>query len=355
MKLSISQITTVTQSFADDLDAYRAAGADGIGIWEMKLTDDSLEQFRASGLEAAAAVPEVPSILPLPLMEGPADPAERVEAITNGIARLAPFEPSCVAFLTGPGDDSETVVEGIRSIAEAGRAHGVRVALEPIQREFAHFWTSVSSLDESAALIDEAGADVGLLFDSWQLHGEPLEEVERHRDRICAASTSPTGATRRGTRTTASSRATGSSTSARSSTPCAGTGSTTWRSSPTSSCPTRSGRRIPRRARGARDRGDAEDGIERVCIVGGGVIGSLYAGHLARVCEVSVLCRREEHARALNEHGLRVSGRHEFEAQVRAATDPASSPSPSLRSSPPRRPSSRPPQRASRATGRARR
>ena len=71
MRLSISQITTVTQSFADDLDAYRAAGADGIGIWEMKLGDDSLERFRASGLEAATAIPEVPSILPLPLMEGP--------------------------------------------------------------------------------------------------------------------------------------------------------------------------------------------------------------------------------------------------------------------------------------------
>lgn len=184
MKLSISQITTVTQSFADDLDAYRAAGADGIGIWEMKLTEESLEQFRASGLEAAPAVPEVPSILPLPLMEGPTDPAERVEAIRTAVARLAPFEPSCVAFLTGPGDDRRTVVEGIRSIAEAGREHGVRVALEPIQREFAHFWTSVSSLGEAAALVDEAGADVGLIFDSWQLHGEPLEEIERHRDRI---------------------------------------------------------------------------------------------------------------------------------------------------------------------------
>ena len=52
MRLSISQITTVSQSFADDLDAYRAAGADGIGIWEMKLGDDSLERFRASGLGA---------------------------------------------------------------------------------------------------------------------------------------------------------------------------------------------------------------------------------------------------------------------------------------------------------------
>src|SRR5438552_1556743 len=94
MKLSISQITTVAQSFADDLDAYRAAGADGIGIWETKLADDSLQRFRESGLEAAAAVPAVPSILPLPLMPGPDDPAERVEAICAGIERLAPVDPA---------------------------------------------------------------------------------------------------------------------------------------------------------------------------------------------------------------------------------------------------------------------
>jgi 2-dehydropantoate 2-reductase len=35
-----------------------------------------------------------------------------------------------------------------------------------------------------------------------------------------------------------------------------------------------------------------------------------------------VLCRREEHARALKEAGLRVSGRHEFTVEVDAATDP---------------------------------
>ena len=59
--------------------------------------------------------------------------------------------------------------------------------------------------------------------------------------------------------------------------------------------------------------------IERVCVIGGGVIGSLLAGHLARVCDVSVLTRREEHARALNEQGLRVSGRSDFTASVRAS------------------------------------
>jgi sugar phosphate isomerase/epimerase len=184
VKLAISQITTVTQGFADDLDAYAAAGADAIGIWESKLEEDSLERFYASGLEAAAAVPAVPSILPLPLMEGPADPGERVDAICAGIRRLAPFGPACVLFLTGPGDDRETVLEGIRAIADEGRAQGVSVALEPIQREFADFWTTVSSLAEAAALVDEAGADCGLLYDSWNLWREPSEEIERHRDRI---------------------------------------------------------------------------------------------------------------------------------------------------------------------------
>jgi 2-dehydropantoate 2-reductase len=70
--------------------------------------------------------------------------------------------------------------------------------------------------------------------------------------------------------------------------------------------------------------------IERVAVVGGGVIGSLYAAHLARVTDVSVLCRREEHAGALNEEGLRVTGRHEFEARVQAATDPDSLDEPDL-------------------------
>ncbi len=187
MRRSISQITTVTQSFADDLDAYRAAGADGIGIWEMKLEDDSLERFRASPLEAAAAIPAVPSILPLPLMEGPGDPAERIEAICAGIRRLIPFDPACVMFLTGPGDDRETVLDGIRAIADEGERAGVRVALEPIQSEFAHFWTIPTSLEEAASLLDEAGTpDVGLMYDTWHLWNQPLEHIERYRDRIAA-------------------------------------------------------------------------------------------------------------------------------------------------------------------------
>jgi len=60
------------------------------------------------------------------------------------------------------------------------------------------------------------------------------------------------------------------------------------------------------------------------------VIGSLFAGHLARACETTVLCRREEHASALNERGLRVTGRHGFQVGVRAATHLEALPEPGL-------------------------
>ena len=70
--------------------------------------------------------------------------------------------------------------------------------------------------------------------------------------------------------------------------------------------------------------------MTRVCVAGAGVIGSLFAGHLAQVVDVSVLVRREAHARALNEEGLRVSGRADLQSQVTASTDPALLPEPDL-------------------------
>ncbi len=60
--------------------------------------------------------------------------------------------------------------------------------------------------------------------------------------------------------------------------------------------------------------------IERVCVIGAGTIGSLFAGHLAQVADVSVLTRRQEHADALNARGLWITGR-DFEARVTASAD----------------------------------
>ena len=63
--------------------------------------------------------------------------------------------------------------------------------------------------------------------------------------------------------------------------------------------------------------------IERVCIVGGGVIGSLFAGHLAQVCDVSRAdaTRRSTRTRSKRD-GLRVTGKSERHARVRGVRRP---------------------------------
>jgi len=66
--------------------------------------------------------------------------------------------------------------------------------------------------------------------------------------------------------------------------------------------------------------------VTSVVVAGAGSIGSLLAAHLAQVADVAVLTRREEHAAALREQGLRVSGRSDFTAQLDATADPAALP-----------------------------
>ena len=66
--------------------------------------------------------------------------------------------------------------------------------------------------------------------------------------------------------------------------------------------------------------------MKKVCIIGCGAIGSLYAAHLARVAEVWALVRREDHAAELNRSGLRVTGTHNFFVPLKATTNPGDLP-----------------------------
>ena len=190
-RFSISQVSTLTASFADDVRTYAEGGLDAIGIWELKLgdgpDDEALESFRASGLGAASAVPAVPSILPLPLLPGPDDPRERIDSILRSLERLAPFAPTAVVCLTGPGGDRATVVAGMQEIGAAAERLGLRMALEPFQREGSESWSPVNTLGEAADLIDEVGSPaLGIQFDIWHLWNTPdlLDDIERFAGRF---------------------------------------------------------------------------------------------------------------------------------------------------------------------------
>ena len=66
----------------------------------------------------------------------------------------------------------------------------------------------------------------------------------------------------------------------------------------------------------------------KVCIVGCGAIGSLFAAHLGRLDDVEVWAYDldQAHVDAMNQNGLRLTGLSDFTAQVNARTNPADIP-----------------------------
>jgi sugar phosphate isomerase/epimerase len=100
---------------------------------------------------------------------------------------LAPFAPSGVVCLTGPGDDLETVVDGLRVIGDEAARLRLRVGLEPVNRVRGEDWTMITSLPEAVELLDEADRPaLGIQFDSWHLWNTPtlLEDIDRYGDRL---------------------------------------------------------------------------------------------------------------------------------------------------------------------------
>ncbi len=109
-------------------------------------------------------------------------PAERAGMLEEaaGLTELAvSIGAAYVQVLTGPvqpggsysgpadlthAERREVTASALRSVADLGRAHGVRYYLEPIA------WTPLASLADAVEAVDAAGCDnVGLVLDFWHL------------------------------------------------------------------------------------------------------------------------------------------------------------------------------------------
>lgn len=197
-RFSVSEFSTLNLGFDDDLAAYRAGGAEGIGLAEAKLPegedDASLEKLRETGLAATICLPSGLSILPLPAFPGPDDPAERIESLCASVRRLAAFDPVTVLCLTGPAGDRSAsearriVVEGLRAVARVGQEVGVNVALEPIHASAREAFTLVDTIPDAVELVEEVGVPMGIVFDTWHLWDTPdvLDHIRREAHRFPA-------------------------------------------------------------------------------------------------------------------------------------------------------------------------
>ncbi len=197
-RFAVSEFSTLPLSFDEDLAAYAAGGAKGIGLAEAKLPEgqdeQTLSKLRESGLETTICLPSGLSILPLPPFPGPDSPEERVESLCASVRRLAAFDPETILCLTGPAGDRDPaearkiVVEGLREVARTAQEVGVPIALEPIHASARDDFTIVDNLPDTAELIDEVGLPMGILFDTWHLWDTPnvLEHIRAYAHRFPA-------------------------------------------------------------------------------------------------------------------------------------------------------------------------
>ncbi len=200
-RFSVGEYTTPGLSFAEDLDAYRRGGADGIGIDAgLKLggrecaDEADLAVFRDSGLEATFVFPPVPSVLPTRLIVlGEDDPATRIEAMCRSVRGLAAFEPISFVCVTGPRGGyepehaRELAVNGLAQVARAAADVGARIAIEPMHSSIAADYSWITSIPDAVALLDDIGEpNTGIMFDVWHLWDTPdlLAEIARHAHRF---------------------------------------------------------------------------------------------------------------------------------------------------------------------------
>jgi len=197
-RFSVSQITTFHQSLDEDLANYKAAGAEGIGIWEFKLPEgkdtESLAKVRDSGLKVTTCIPATLSIWPVPF-PGPQDPDVRTQGLCDAIGRFAPFEPDVVLCLTGPppagvepAEGRRVVVEGLRRAAKVAGEHGLILGLEPLHRKVYGHWSLLGDIPGTIEMMDEIGEpNVKLMYDLYHLWDtdDVIEQTVRLGDRMC--------------------------------------------------------------------------------------------------------------------------------------------------------------------------
>ena len=197
-RFAVSEFSTMPLSFDEDVAAYAAGGAAGIGLAEAKLPEgqdrESLARLREAGLKATICLPAGLSVLPLPAFPGPDDPEERIASLCASVRRLAAFDPETVLCLTGPVGERDPqearriVVDGLREVARTGAEVGVRVALEPIHASARDDFTMVDNLPDTVDLLEEVGEPMGILFDTWHLWDTPdvLDHIRAHAHRFPA-------------------------------------------------------------------------------------------------------------------------------------------------------------------------
>ncbi len=197
--LGISEFTTWPWTFEQDVERYRKHGMEAIEITEFKLDPariaEQLALVRAHSLKVSSVQARIHSLYPTLLEPQPSAPADRLRHICDSIETIAPHVPEDSPFvvITGAHADGnihavlDTARREFGELARFAEAHGVRIALEPLNPTLMNVDSALWSLGDALDLVDEvAHPAFGLCVDTWNIWQSPnlAQTLRRAGDRI---------------------------------------------------------------------------------------------------------------------------------------------------------------------------
>lgn len=188
-ELAVSQFTTWSQSFEEDVRLYSRLGVRWIEVCERKLALDQsqarrqLAFLRSSGLRVSSVQPRVHALFPDTMAPDPADPRERVARFRQTIDLFAdcfPNEPISLVAITGkaPGFDFAAAVQTAcalyRGLADYAAERGFRIMLEPLNPILMNVDTFICTMRQALRAIAAVDRpNFGLMLDVWHVWDEP--------------------------------------------------------------------------------------------------------------------------------------------------------------------------------------
>lgn len=177
----VSEFTTHPWPFERDVETYARLGVDAIEVCEVKLDPERLaEQMRlpaAHGLQITSVQPSTRTLYPSQSQPEPEDIGERMARFRQTIETLAPYTPN-VPFVTNTGIPPDgniqraldTAAEEYAKLADFAAAHGVRLAIEPLNPSIMNIESAIWTVQQALELIGTVNRPAfGICMDCWNV------------------------------------------------------------------------------------------------------------------------------------------------------------------------------------------
>ena len=191
-RLSINELTTFRWTFEEDVQHYRQAGVEGIGVWRQKLSDFGEEKGIELLLESGLSVSSLLWAGGFTGSDGRSH-KESVEDAKEAIRLGAAMDADCLIVYSGPraGHTHNHARRLVRSALDqllplAGDVD-LDLAIEPMHAGCAADWTYLTELSEALELLAACDSPhLKLAFDTYHLcqNGSVTPVLEQIAPRI---------------------------------------------------------------------------------------------------------------------------------------------------------------------------